>query len=202
MATTRICPLVTTSRFFQLLSIWNALYIVPFVNHSIIVFSLPAWHQNEASVCMNTQKLSEQFTFKPLINTVNDDISFCYLLSHRNANQQGPCSLSLWNSVFGFSCQNLSHIKMDVATGVTGYVPYQYPTPLLDPVNHWLWLFDPLTWPYWLTRSDLGPWQPCLWVSKKYLDYCLNHWTTMMLLLMYVDETTISIICFTWNKRD
>jgi len=35
-----------------------------------------------------------------------------------------------------FSCQNLSHIKTDMATGVTGYVPYRYPTPLLDPVNH------------------------------------------------------------------
>ena len=154
MATTGICPLVTTSRFFKLLSIWNALYIVPFVNHSIIVFYLPTWHQNEPSVCMNTQKLREQFTFKPLINTVNDNISFCYLLSRCNKNQQGPCSLSLWNSVFGFSCQNLSHIKTDVATG---YVPYQYPMPLLDSVNHWLWLFDPLTWPYWLT----GSWQHC-----------------------------------------
>ena len=41
------------------------------------------------------KKLREQFTFKPLINTVNDNISFCYLFSRRNANQQGPCSLSL-----------------------------------------------------------------------------------------------------------
>ena len=37
---------------------------------------------------------------------------------------------------FGFNCQNLYHIGMDVATGVTGWLPYRYPTPLIDPVNY------------------------------------------------------------------
>ena len=59
------------------------------------------------------------------------------------------CTLSLCDSV------SVSMAEVPTAFGWVWHrsqcIPSRYPTPLIDPVNYWLWLFDLLTWPYRLT---------------------------------------------------